>query len=56
VISKEELAEIRTALERAPSIERIYQVDLVDAAGTVHAAVEKTVYIRKKLAAMRKEG
>ena len=42
-----ELAEIRRLLETAPSIDRVYVVDLADAAGTVHATVEKTIYIRK---------
>lgn len=42
-----ELAVIRAALERQETIDRVYQVELVDDAGTVHATVEKTVYIRK---------
>ena len=28
--------------------DRVYQVDLTDAAGVVHASIEKTVYIRCK--------
>jgi acyl-coenzyme A thioesterase PaaI-like protein len=42
-----EIAEIRRLLETAPSVDRVYTVDLVDAAGTVHASVAKTVYVRK---------
>ena len=47
VLEEEELAGIRRLLETAPSIDRVYVVDLADAAGTVHATVEKTIYIRK---------
>ncbi len=47
VLDEAELGEIRRLLESAPSIERVYVVELVDADGTVHAAVEKTIYIRK---------
>jgi acyl-coenzyme A thioesterase PaaI-like protein len=41
-----EEAAIRAALERARSVDRTYQVDLVDAAGVVHAQVDKVVYVR----------
>lgn len=47
VIEEEEIQTIRRLLETAPSIDRVYRVDLTDAAGVVHAAVEKTIYIRK---------
>ena len=47
VLDEAELAEIRRLLETEPSIDRHYVVELVDAAGTVHATVEKTIYIRK---------
>jgi hypothetical protein len=30
-----------------PSVDRVYSVELQDAAGVTHASVEKTVYIRK---------
>jgi len=43
-----ELAEIRRLLETEPKIDRTYRIALVDAAGTVHAEVEKTIRIRKK--------
>ncbi|MFA9426206.1 DUF4442 domain-containing protein [Natronorubrum sp. A-ect3] len=46
-LSDEELEAIRTELETegTESIDRHYTVDLVDADGTVHATVRKTVYI-----------
>jgi acyl-coenzyme A thioesterase PaaI-like protein len=47
VVDDAEVGAIRKALETAPSVDRVYPVDLVDAAGVVHATVEKTVYIRK---------
>lgn len=46
-LSEEEIATIRRLLETEPSIDRLYRVDLTDAAGVVHAAVEKTIYIRR---------
>ena len=39
---------IRALLRDARSIDRTYTVELADAAGVVHAAVEKILYIRKK--------
>ena len=48
VIPEEEIAEIRRRLETEPSIDLVYKVDLTDADGVVHAAVEKTIYVRKK--------
>lgn len=47
VIEEEEIQTIRRLLETAPSIDRVYRVDLADATGVVHAAVEKTIYIRR---------
>ncbi len=46
-LSDEELEAIRAELETegTESIDRHYTVDLVDADGTVHATVRKTVYI-----------
>ena len=46
-IEEAEIEAIREALETAPSVDRVYRVELTDAAGVVHAAVEKTIYIRK---------
>ena len=39
---------IRRELEQVRHVDRVYHVDLVDAQGTVHASVEKVVYIRRK--------
>lgn len=47
-IPPEETDAIRLALETAPSIDRVYTVDLVDAAGVPHATIEKTIYIRRR--------
>lgn len=44
-IGDEELARIRQAATSGP-IDRLYQVDLVDSNGVVHASVTKTIYIR----------
>ena len=52
-IDETELAEIRRLLESAPSIDRVYVVELADAAGVAHARVEKTIYIRKNAAQAR---
>jgi len=48
VLEEEETAEIRRILETAPRTDRVYSVDLVDADGVVHAAIEKTISIRKR--------
>lgn len=49
-IGDAELAEIQRLLESTDRIDRTYQVNLVDAGGTVHAEVEKVVQIRKTIA------
>ncbi len=48
ILTEEEISAVKDALSSAPSVERIYPVELVDAEGVVHASIEKTVYIRKK--------
>lgn len=48
LLSEEELQTIKAELESAPSLDRTYQVELVDAEGVVHAIVEKVVYIARK--------
>ena len=48
LLDQGELDLIRGELEHARSIDRTYRVDLTDEHGTVHASVEKVVYIRKK--------
>jgi hypothetical protein len=50
VLTDEELAAIRAATATEPSVDRTYVVELVDAAGVVHASIEKTIYIRRKSA------
>jgi acyl-coenzyme A thioesterase PaaI-like protein len=47
-IDARELDEIRDALERAASVDRVYRVALTDADGTVYAEIEKVVYIRRR--------
>ena len=43
-----ELDAIRRELNGKRSIDRVYTVDLTDAEGTVHASVEKVIYIARK--------
>lgn len=50
VLPPGELASIREALLTEPSLDRVYSVDLADAQGTVHATVEKTIYIARRAA------
>ncbi|HEY2798622.1 MAG TPA: DUF4442 domain-containing protein [Thermoanaerobaculia bacterium] len=47
LLEEAEIDEIRRRLESEPSVDRVYSVELKDAAGVTHAAVEKTVYVRK---------
>ena len=47
-LSEEEISTIRTAAAAGAPVERVYLVELVDSTGVVHAAIEKTVYVRKK--------
>jgi hypothetical protein len=42
-----EIREIRTALDRGESMDRVYEVDVVDNDGVVHATCEKTLYVRR---------
>ena len=54
LVQVEELRAIERALANgAASVDRVYQVDLADAAGAVVATVEKVVYIRRKDAPAR---
>lgn len=50
-----EIERIKAELEDQPKFERIYHVDIVDHNGTVHAIVDKTLYIRKKTEDERKK-
>ena len=47
-VEPEELDAIRKELEQAEKLDRVYQIDLVDAQDTVCALVEKTVHFRRK--------
>jgi hypothetical protein len=55
-IDDDELDTIRAQLEQQASVERVYRVELVDREGKVHAAVDKTIYIRKKKPAPPRAG
>ncbi len=47
-LSSDEIQTIRHLLETAPSIDRMYRVELTDRQGIVHTTVEKTIYIATK--------
>jgi acyl-coenzyme A thioesterase PaaI-like protein len=49
-IEETELDELRRLLAHEPKIERTWRVELVDAAGTVHAAFTKTLHLRRRSA------
>lgn len=48
VLTDDEIAEIRRLLETADRTDRVYVVELSDAAGVVHATVEKVVQVRRR--------
>jgi acyl-coenzyme A thioesterase PaaI-like protein len=48
LLSDDELRSIEAALATAKSVDRVYQVELTDSRGVVHAVVEKTVYVAKR--------
>ena len=55
VIDEAELAAVRSALETSPSVDRVYRIDVTDAAGVVHAVIDKTLYVsRSKGARVRR--
>jgi acyl-coenzyme A thioesterase PaaI-like protein len=47
-LTQEEIDEIKAKLVTEKSIDRIYNVELADKNGKVHALIEKTLYIAKK--------
>lgn len=47
-LNDKELNSIKSALETERSLDRAYIVELTDAAGTVHASIEKVIYIARK--------
>lgn len=46
-LDEAELDAIRAAAASGEPIDRAYNVDLVDGEGTVHASIEKVIYIRR---------
>lgn len=50
LVSEADLAQIKTELKSAVKMDRTFRIDLVDAAGTVHAELERVVNIRRKQA------
>jgi len=48
VIDDAELDAIRGALRTQPAVDRTYTIQLADAAGVLHAEVEKVIHIRLK--------
>jgi acyl-coenzyme A thioesterase PaaI-like protein len=48
LLPDEEIAEIRSALEKQRSVDRTYSVELTDESGEVCATVEKVIYIRRR--------
>lgn len=48
LLSADEISEIKQLAETQKSIDRVYNVELKDKAGVVHASIEKTLYIAKK--------
>jgi acyl-coenzyme A thioesterase PaaI-like protein len=47
-IEEAEIEELRRLLSLEPKVERTWRIDLVDAAGTVHAAFTKTLHLRRR--------
>lgn len=48
VITDDEVAEIKRLAETEKSLDRIYNLELKDKKGVVHAFIEKTLYISKR--------
>ncbi len=48
VLTQGEIQEIKHAAETERSIDRVYNLELKDKEGVIHAVVEKTIYISKK--------
>jgi hypothetical protein len=46
-LTKDEIAEIKRLAEEARSVDRIYQLELKDRDGVVHAQIEKTLFVKK---------
>jgi acyl-coenzyme A thioesterase PaaI-like protein len=52
-IEDAEIEELRRNLAEMPKLERVWQVDLTDAAGVVHAHFTKTLHLRRRSADAR---
>lgn len=48
LLTPEEIAEIKLLAETEKSIDRVYNLELKDKNGVVHAFIEKTLYISKR--------
>lgn len=48
LLTADEIREIKQLAETQKSIDRVYNVELKDKVGVVHASIEKTLYIAKK--------
>lgn len=48
LLTPDEITEIKRLAEVERSVDRIYNVELKDKDGVVHATIEKTLYIAKK--------
>lgn len=48
LVTEDEIEAIRALVEVHRFVDRVYQVQLVDAGGVVYAEVDKTIYIRKR--------
>ena len=48
LLTTNEVNEIKRLAENAKSVDRIYDLELVDDKGKVHAQIEKTLYIARK--------
>ena len=47
-IDENELESIRVELVDSPKLDRVFHVDWTDAAGNVHASIEKTIHVRRR--------
>ena len=47
-LDAQEISEIKELAATQKSIDRVYNVDLKDKAGAIHAQIEKTIFIAKK--------
>jgi hypothetical protein len=48
LLSPDVVAGIREELTRAPKLDRVFVLDLVDRDGVVHAVVEKTIHVSRR--------